>query len=80
MTATVDIQVDTVKKALVIPIDSVFEDPEKNEKYCYVSEGGRPEKKVIKLGASNDSFVQVLDGLDEDELVYQYDAVEESGS
>ena len=77
MTAKVDIQVDTIKDVLAIPIEAVFEDPEKNEKYCFVREGGRPMKRVIELGASDDNFVVVNTGLKKGEMVYQYDVGEE---
>jgi len=77
MTAKVDIQAETIKDALTIPIEAVFEDPEKGEKYCFVKEGGVPKKRIIQLGKSNDNYVVVSKGLKENELVYQYDVAAE---
>ena len=77
MTAKVDIQAETIKNALTIPIEAVFEDPEKGEKYCFVKEGGVPKKRIIQLGKSNDNYVVVREGLKENELVYQYDVASE---
>ncbi len=77
MTAKADIQVETIKDALAIPIEAVFEDPEKNEKYCFVKEAGRPGKRVIELGKSDENFVVVKKGLSAGELVYQYNVAHE---
>ncbi len=79
MTAKVDIHIATIKNTLAIPIEAVFEDPEKNEKYCFVMENGEPEKRVIELGRSDDNFVVVKKGLKKGEQVFQYDVPEELG-
>lgn len=73
MTAKVDIKVETIKDALAIPIESVFDDPETKTKYCFVMENGLPVKRVIEIGASDDNFVEVKSGINEGEMVYQYD-------
>jgi RND family efflux transporter MFP subunit len=77
MTAKVDIHVKTVKGRLAMPIEAVFEDPEENEKYCFVRENGEPTKRVLKLGSSDENFVVVEEGLKEGDLLYQYDVGEE---
>jgi multidrug efflux pump subunit AcrA (membrane-fusion protein) len=77
MTAKVDIHVKTVKGKLAMPIEVVFEDPEANEKYCFVRENGKPTKRVVTLGDSDENFVVVEEGLKEGDLVYQYDVGEE---
>ena len=77
MTAKVEIKVGTLKKVIAIPIESVFDDPETKTKYCFVMESGGPAKRIIELGASDDNFVEVKTGIEEGEMVYQYDVGEE---
>lgn len=73
LTARVDILVDEIPDVLMIPVEAVFVEPGKAERYCYVKTPGAPEKRTITLGQSNNTSVIVTDGLKENEQVYQYD-------
>jgi multidrug efflux pump subunit AcrA (membrane-fusion protein) len=67
MTARVEIVTDHVKGVLQVPIEAVFNDDGKP--VCYVRKpDGKPEKREVKPGRSNDHFVEV-DGLKEGEEV-----------
>jgi len=67
MTARVEILTDQLKDVLQVPIEAVFNDDGKS--VCYVRRaGGRPEKREVKPGRSNDHFVEV-EGLKEGEEV-----------
>jgi HlyD family secretion protein len=67
MTARVEIVTDQLKDVLQVPIEAVFNDDGKP--VCYVRRpGGKPEKREVKPGRSNDHFVEV-EGLKEGEEV-----------
>ncbi len=72
MTAKVDVFIDEIRKVLCIPLESVFESEDGKTKYCYVKENGKPEKRVIEIGASNNNYVIVTKGLKAGEDIYQY--------
>jgi RND family efflux transporter MFP subunit len=68
MTARVEIVTDQLKGVLQVPIESVFND--EGKPVCYVRRpDGKPEKREVKPGRSNDHFVEVVDGLKEGEEV-----------
>jgi RND family efflux transporter MFP subunit len=61
MTAVVDIHVDRIRGVLSIPVQAVAQ--VKKESWCYVHSDEGVERRLIKLGRSNDKFVHVLEGL-----------------
>jgi HlyD family secretion protein len=67
MTAEVKIHVNSVPKALVVPIQAVAENQGKN--YVYVMAGGDIQKREVELGESNNSFVTITKGLEDGEKV-----------
>lgn len=68
MTARVEIVTEQLQGVLQVPIESVFNDDGKP--VCYVRKpDGKPEKREVKPGRSNDHFVEVVDGLKEGEEV-----------
>lgn len=73
LTARVDILVDEIKDALLMPVEAVFVDPGTNKRYCYVHTASGYEKRFVTLGRSNNSYVIVDDGLKRGEQIYQYD-------
>ena len=68
------VQVELVSKilndVLFVPIEAVFEEAGNLIVYQKTSSG--PEKKVIKIGESNNNYVQVVEGLEEGDEVYLY--------
>ena len=53
---------------LKLPVKAVLE--ERGEFFCWVKTTGNPQRRALKLGASNDQFIVVESGLDEgDEVV-----------
>jgi len=68
ISAKVEIRVDTRKQALFVPLQSVF--AEDGVYYCHVSGGaGPPVRRRLQVGTSNDTYIEVLEGLDEQEHV-----------
>jgi RND family efflux transporter MFP subunit len=68
MTARVEIVTEQVSNVLQVPVESVFNDDGKP--VCYVRRPeGKPEKREVKPGRSNDHFVEIVDGLKEGEEV-----------
>jgi HlyD family secretion protein len=61
MTAEVEILVAHMKDVVSVPVATVFE--QRGSTYCYVKKPGKPELRAVKLGMSNDKFVEVAVGL-----------------
>ena len=78
MTARVEIVTEQLQQVLQVPIESVFNDDGKP--VCYVRKAdGKPERREVKPGRSNDHFVEVVDGLREGEEVQLYVPSEGTG-
>ena len=74
MTAVVDIHVDRIKDVLTIPVQAVAQ--VKKDTWCYVHSDEGVERRLIKLGRSNDKFVHVLEGLSVgDRVILNTDAI-----
>jgi RND family efflux transporter MFP subunit len=67
MTAEVKILVDRRDSVLTVPVQAVVQKGKEN--YCYVLTDGDIEERPVILGISNDVFVEVRDGLNEEEPV-----------
>lgn len=61
MTAVVEIHLDAIKDAVVVPLEAIIY--EQDSTYCHVERAGRIERVEVKLGRSNENVVQVKDGL-----------------
>ena len=71
MSVQIEVITNTIKDTLFIPVEAVFEDKERF--YVYMQTPGGGNKEVdIKIGESNDRFVQILDGLKDDDMIYLY--------
>jgi HlyD family secretion protein len=70
-TAKAEIQVETVPEALQVPVQSVLGEGAEHLVFVALERGF--EKRVVKIGKSNNHFVQVLEGLQEGERVLLYD-------
>lgn len=67
MTAVVDIHVRKLDEALTIPVQAVVQ--EEDQTWCYVGGSTGLERRPLKLGLSNESHVQVLEGVNENDRV-----------
>jgi Ca2+-binding EF-hand superfamily protein len=61
MTAEVEILVDHKKDVLSVPVQAVVEQGGKF--YCWVRTPGDPERRAVVIGATNDKFIEIKDGL-----------------
>jgi HlyD family secretion protein len=61
MTSRVNIISDRVKDALRIPVAALFQDDK--QRYCYVRVAGKLELITVKVGRSNEDWVEILEGL-----------------
>lgn len=63
-----EILVDHVKDALVVPIQAIYS--EGDYQFCYTPAARhRVSKKTVQIGRSNETFVEILDGLSENDRV-----------
>ena len=77
MTARVAITTDHLKNVIAVPIEAVFN--QDGETVCYVDSPGGPTKRPVTTGKLNDDFVQIKDGLEEDEEIWLH-RPDDSGS
>ena len=70
MTVQLDVVSEVLKDVLFIPVEAVFE--EESRFYVYRNNGGTPEEVDVKIGRSNDNFVEITDGLKDGDVVYLY--------
>ena len=61
MTAVVQIHVDHLRDVLAIPVQAIMQIS--NKTWVYVQEKGRPTRRAVELGVTNDRFVQIQNGL-----------------
>ncbi|MCA9137359.1 MAG: efflux RND transporter periplasmic adaptor subunit [Planctomycetales bacterium] len=67
MTAEVDIQVGTYEDVISVPVGAITEHFEQS--YVYVVDGAKSERRNVKIGRSTHSFVEIVEGLEEGEVV-----------
>jgi len=66
MSAKVEILVERLKGVLIVPVQVVAN--RSGKKVCYVL-ASKPEEREVQTGSFNDTFVQILDGLESGEKV-----------
>ncbi len=67
MTAEVEILVGTYQDVLAVPVSAITEHFEQS--YAYVLNGGNIDRRVVKTGRITHSFIEVPEGLEEQEVV-----------
>jgi HlyD family secretion protein len=67
MTAVVDIHVDRLVDVFSIPVQAVVQI--QKQVWCYVDQQGTPVRVPLKLGRSNEKFVEIVEGLAEGQRV-----------
>jgi RND family efflux transporter MFP subunit len=67
MSAKVEILVDQLDDVLIVPIQAVA--IREGKKLCYVMASDTPQPRVVSTGAFNDTFVEIISGLEEGEQV-----------
>ncbi len=67
MSAEVDVILAVHEDVLTIPVAAVVETEEGS--FCWVQSEGGPQKRLLKLGDSNDVFIEIIAGLNEGERV-----------
>lgn len=72
ISAKVEIEVDTKKQVLFVPLQCVFAEGEAMFSYVQPTGAAAPVRRKVKTGASNQVHVEVLEGLAEQESVLLY--------
>jgi HlyD family secretion protein len=67
MTAAVEVLVANLKDVLSVPVESVVEQGGKF--YCWVLKSGSPQRRPVVLGMSNNTRIEIKDGLVEGDQV-----------
>ena len=69
MSAKVEIIVRELEDVLAVPVQTIVHSGE--DSYCWVMNGDHPEPRRVRLGKSNDQYVQVKEGLAPNDQVVQ---------
>ena len=67
MTANISIPIALADNVLTVPLSAVF--TEGGERFVYIKKGETWEQRNVKIGVADFSFVEIQDGLNEDEIV-----------
>lgn len=67
MTAIVEIHVQRLEDVISVPVQAVVQ--EDDATWCYADSNNGLQRRDVKLGISNDSHVEVVEGLATDERV-----------
>ena len=67
MTALCEIHVDLIRDALSVPVQAVVQIG--RETWCYVDNGDGIERRDLVLGATNERFIEIREGVDEGDRV-----------
>ncbi|MBR5977654.1 MAG: efflux RND transporter periplasmic adaptor subunit, partial [Verrucomicrobia bacterium] len=67
MTANISIPIALADNVLTVPLSAVF--TEGGERFVYIKNGDTWEQRNVKIGVADFSFVEIQDGLNEDEIV-----------
>ena len=67
MTANFSIPIALADNVLTVPLSAVF--TEGGERFVYIKKGDTWEQRTVKIGVADFSFVEIQDGLNEDEIV-----------
>jgi HlyD family secretion protein len=62
----IEVVTKILKKVLFVPIEAIFD--ESGEYFVYIK-SDKPQRRLVKIGLSNDNYVQITDGLEEGETV-----------
>lgn len=69
-TAQIEIQIETLKGVLAVPVQCVFTRGRKS--YVFVDSGGQPQAREVRLGRASTQFVEVQEGIAAGDLVFQH--------
>ncbi len=67
MNAKIEVIIGSLADVLYIPVQSI--EVEDDAHFCYVSKGGRLERRPVDTGLFNDEFIEVRSGLESGEAV-----------
>jgi hypothetical protein len=67
MTAQVEVIVDQAPNVLTVPVAAVF--TEQEQRYCFLSDAGKWERKWVQTGRMSDQRIEIVSGLSRGDLV-----------
>ncbi|MHB8864834.1 MAG: efflux RND transporter periplasmic adaptor subunit [Pirellulaceae bacterium] len=67
MTAVTELHIDYLEDILSVPVQAIVQ--RRDETWCYVADQGRVRQQPVKLGQTNDKFVEIVEGLQEGEQI-----------
>jgi multidrug efflux pump subunit AcrA (membrane-fusion protein) len=68
MTAEVEILIAEMRDVLMVPVQAVVE--QRGDFYCWVQTGDGPERRPVVMGATNDTMIEIKDGVsDGDDVI-----------
>lgn len=78
MSVQLEVITEVLKNVLYVPVEAVYEDAGKF--IVYKRSFGKPVRKEVTIGKANDSYVEIIEGLEEGNVVYLYRPFQRSQS
>jgi len=78
MSVKVEVVTSNLPNTIFVPVEAVFEEEGRHIAYVQPPDGKPPEKRPLKLGAANENYVEIKDGLSEGEKVFLYKPFQET--
>lgn len=66
---SLEVNLSNGQKHIVVPAISIWEDPEEGVQVVYVLKDGILQRRVVETGAMGDEFIEIVSGVELDELV-----------
>ncbi len=68
VSVSMSVPLGKAENVIAVPLTAVFDD--KGKKVVYVKNGGKPERRIVEVGLSDSSLVEITSGLAEGEEVF----------
>lgn len=69
MTAILRIPVGEAVNVLAVPLASIYTDVQKNERYVFLKDGEKSERRAVQVGLMDNFYAEIQRGLNEGEMV-----------
>lgn len=79
MTAILRIPVGEAINVLAVPLAAVYTDPQHGERYVFVKDGEKIDRRAVRIGLIDNFYAQVQEGLSEGEIVSLGEVLERPG-
>ena len=80
MTALLNIPVGEAINVLAVPLASIYTDPQLGERYVFVHDGEKAERRAVQIGLTDNFYAEIQSGLAEGEIVSLGETLEQASA